>query len=40
MDWLIPAILVAALLTIVVKYYRILNAIRWDIKSELKECDG
>ena len=32
----IPIILIVALLIIVVIYYRILNAIRRDIKSELK----
>ena len=32
----IPIILIVALLVIVVIYYRILNAIRRDIKEELK----
>ena len=32
----IPIILIVALLVIVVIYYRILNAIRRDIKAELK----
>ena len=33
---IIPIILIVALLIIVVIYYRILNAIRRDIKAELK----
>ena len=40
MDIVIPIAIIIALLLIVIKYYRVLNAIRQDIREHLKDRRG